>query len=194
MLFNSFAFLLVFLPVGARAARARRALCAALAAAAPRRPVVRLLRLLGLALHSAARRSRSSSTGRLPMAFIASKRGVLIVTAIALNLLVLGVFKYANFFAGLDPRPRGLAGGRHFRHQRGAAARHLVLHLPPRDVSRRPQGRRRAALRSRRATRSTSPSSRRCSPARWCAGARSCTSSTSGPTSGPTRPSASHAA
>ena len=113
--------------------------------------------------------------------------------AVAVNLVVLGVFKYANFFAdnvnalllalGVQPRRRAA---------RAAADRHLVLHLPRHLLRRRRLSR---ATRRRRRARST----RRCtccsfrssSPGRSSATATSPTSSRAASSRSTTSPPAS---
>ena len=57
--------------------------------------------------------------------------------AVAVNLVVLGVFKYANFFAdNVNALLLALGAPAARRAARAAADRHLVLHLP-RDLVRR---------------------------------------------------------
>jgi D-alanyl-lipoteichoic acid acyltransferase DltB (MBOAT superfamily) len=102
MLFNSFAFLLVFLPAALALhglverfqPRWRLPLLVVLSFAFYGYWDWRFIPLLALSI---------LINWALAMAFITTRRGTLIVTAIALNLIVLGVFKYANFFAGLVP-------------------------------------------------------------------------------------------
>ena len=130
MLFNSYAFLLVFLPCAI--------IVYALADPYPRlrMPVlivlslifysywdVRFLPLL-VALDSAQLDARPSFTSP-PGARI------IITAAIVADLAVLALFKYTNFLAY---NRSGTGVGRcRLRHR--AAARHLVLHLPPHHVS-----------------------------------------------------------
>jgi D-alanyl-lipoteichoic acid acyltransferase DltB (MBOAT superfamily) len=108
MLFNSFAFLLVFLP----AALALHWLVERF------RPAWRLPLLVALSFafygywdwrFIPLLAASIVVNWIIAEAFLKSRAGVLIVLALAANLLVLGVFKYFNFFAGLAQLVPGLA-------------------------------------------------------------------------------------
>ena len=99
-----------------------------------------------------------------------SRSGALVSVAIALNLLLLGLFKYLDFFAGLFAMLPGVAAPRFdlalpigisfftFQH---------IMYLSDLRAGRAERG-------SLLNTPSTSPSSLACWPARSCAGPRSC--------------------
>ena len=64
--------------------------------------------------------------------FAATRNNAIITAAIVLNLAVLGLFKYADFFTG---SVAALGGFSHRPSGFRAAARHQLLHLPPHHVS-----------------------------------------------------------
>ena len=70
--------------------------------------------------------------------FAATRNGAVITAAIVLNLAVLGLFKYADFFTG---SVAALGGFSHRPSGFRAAARHQLLHLPPHHVPRGPAAR-----------------------------------------------------
>ena len=98
MLFNSYAFLLVFLPARHPDLSPRRSL-SAIADAGADRPVARLLQLLGRALSAVADRLDPDQLAGRKISTSPTKRGVVVTAAIVANLAVLGFFKYTNFFA-----------------------------------------------------------------------------------------------
>ncbi len=136
----------VRLPAGrSPGALARRAVQAGLAPRRPRRPVVLLLRLLGLALHPAAGAVGGDQLGRGaglhpvgpphpdPGRHRRQPRR-------PRRLQILQLLRRSG-----EPGPGPARAASRYR----AAARHLVLHLPPRHVPDGPEGRQSAALRSR---------------------------------------------
>ena len=134
------------LPAGsAGGARACRALPARLAAAGPRPPVLRLLRLVGPALRAAAGGLDPGELGnrpRLPggapaLADPGRDRGQ------PPGARALQVPRLPRRSGRPDPGRRPRAA------RLGAAARHLLLHLPPHHVPDGPEGRPRAGLRAR---------------------------------------------
>ena len=146
MLFNSFAFLLAFLPAALLLHWARRALPAGLAAAAARRSSPSCSTATGTGASSRCSPPRSlvnwldrggvrQDERRRPHPARASPATSSSSASSSTST--------SSPISRPDPGPAGAAA----RHR--AAARHLVLHLPPRHVPDGPEGRARAALRPR---------------------------------------------
>src|SRR2546423_3567237 len=109
MLFNSYAFLLVFLPLAI-------VTCATVDPYPRlRMPVLILLSLIFYGYWDV--RFLPLLVGSILINwlaakyYLATKRGIVITTAIAANLLVLGIFKYLNFFTGTLASLSGAAFG-----------------------------------------------------------------------------------
>ena len=150
MLFNSYEFILGFLPVTVLVflALGRHSRAAGARLADPRLGVLlRLVAAVQRADHRALDRASTTLFARALLGMAgdaarARRRTLLLVAGIVFNVCFLGYFKYVNFV--------GLGGQRPHRHrlrltQRDPAARHLVHHLPE---DRLPDRRRTAAASS----------------------------------------------